>query len=167
MKFDLKPLHREAVHGALEKAERYRLLGEPWEAESICRDVLAVEPDHPQALVLLLLSLTDQFRDELGENVTAARAIVPRLATEYQRCYYAGIISERRGKSLLVRAGPGTGPMVYDWLREAMDWYDRAERLRPPGNDEAILRWNTCARLIMKHPHLRPAEEERAVTMLE
>ena len=165
--FELKKLSRSGIEAALTKVERYRLLGEPWEAESICRDVLAVEPDHPQALVLLLLSLTDQFRDELGENVTAARAIVPRLATEYQRCYYAGIISERRGKVGLVRAGPGAGPMVHDWLREAMDWYEKAERLRPPDNDEAILRWNTCARLIMKHPHLRPAEEERAVTMLE
>ena len=35
---------------ALEKALRYRLLNEPVEAESICRDVLEVDPDNQAAL---------------------------------------------------------------------------------------------------------------------
>jgi len=29
--------------------------------------------------------------------------------------------------------------------------YAEAERLRPPGNDDAILRWNTCARILARH----------------
>jgi len=32
-----------------------------------------------------------------------------------------------------------------------MRWYERAEGMRPSGNDEAILRWNTCARLLGRH----------------
>ena len=59
--FTLKPIDPAAVPAALQQAERYRLLNEPEEAESICLDVLAVEPDNQQALVMLLLSLTDQF----------------------------------------------------------------------------------------------------------
>jgi len=45
----------------LTKAERYRLLNEPEEAESICRDILDVDPTHEAALVNFLLALTDQF----------------------------------------------------------------------------------------------------------
>ncbi len=165
--FQLKQLSKNGVAAALEKVERYRLLGEPWEAESICRDVLAVEPEHQRALVLLLLSLTDQFRFGLGGAVAEAQELLRRLTSEYQRHYYAGIICERRGKRLLEQAAPGTGPMTYDWLRQAMAWYEQAEPLRPPGNDEAILRWNTCARLIDRHEHLKPADEEPAAPFLE
>ena len=38
-----------------------------------------------------------------------------------------------------------------------MEWYEKAESLRPPGNDEAILRWNTCARILARHPEVAPA----------
>ena len=59
--FELKTLSKSAVPAALAQAERYRLLNEPAEAESICLDVLRVEPDNQDALVTLVLSLTDQF----------------------------------------------------------------------------------------------------------
>src|SRR3972149_1640720 len=97
----------------------------------------------------------------------AARERLPRLDSEYDRCYYEGIIFERRGKALLNQGGPGSGPMVYDQLRRAMEGYEKAEPLRPSGNDAAILRWNTCARVIMAHDHVRPGVEEPAQTMLE
>ena len=42
--FELKPLSQKPLPAALAKAERYRLLNEPSEAESICQDILAVEP---------------------------------------------------------------------------------------------------------------------------
>jgi hypothetical protein len=47
-----------------------------------------------------------------------------------------------------------------------MTWYERAEAMRPPGNDDAILRWNACARLIMRDQHLVPAVEERSEPLL-
>ena len=51
--------------------------------------------------------------------------------------------------------------MAYDAFREAMEHYEQAERLAPEGNDEARLRWNTCARILNQTPHLVPRPEER------
>jgi hypothetical protein len=159
--YQLKPLSRDAIQAAVTKAERYRFLNEPAEAESICRDVLDVDANHQQALVVLLLALTDQFGEHTSGAAQEADAILGRLAGEYDRAYYSGIVRERRAKALLDRGGPGAGSSVYEWLREAMNWYERAEALRPAGNDDAILRWNTCARILMRHPHLEQADEER------
>lgn len=165
--FELKPLSPQGVEAALRKAEHYRLLNEPWQAESICLDILEVEAEHQQALVVLLLALTDQFGSERNAGVAEARELLPRIKDEYKRAYYAGIICERRASALLERGTSGTGPIAYDWLRQAMSWYEQAERIRPDGNDDAVLRWNTCARAIMKHDHVRPAEHEPAGMLLE
>jgi tetratricopeptide (TPR) repeat protein len=146
MKFELKILSREAVARSLEKAERYRLLNEPREAESICLDVLEREPDNQEVLKTLLLALTDQFgREESQLTIEEARKIVPRLRDEYDRAYYTGIIWERLAKAQLRDSG-----RAFERLREAMSWFEKAEAIRPPGNDDSILRWNTCARLIMR-----------------
>ena len=156
--FDLKPISPEAIPVALEKAERYRLLNEPWQAESICRDILRIDPEHDLALVMLLLALTDQF----GKGVTAAQAreVLVRLKGGYERAYYAGIISERWAEALIRKGSPGVGFIAYETLREAMGHYERAEDLRPEGNDDALLRWNTCARILMRNKDLRPRGEE-------
>ena len=165
--FELKSLSQEGVDKALSKVERYRLLNEPWEAESICLDVLKADPENQHALVSLLLSLTDQLGLETGDPLTRAQELIPRLDSEYKQAYYSGIICERRAKSLLRHDAAGAGPVIFDWLRRAMDWYDKAETLRPPNNEDAIIRWNTCARIIMRHEHLRPASAEPQETMLE
>jgi hypothetical protein len=163
----LKPLSKESLPRAIEKAERYRLLNEAREAESICLDVLNVEPQNQQALVLLLLALTDQFgRGEAGA-VQKARDVLPRLDNEYERAYYAGIICERQAKAHLNRSGPGSGFAAYEWFREAMDWYEKAEKLRPAGNDDALLRWNTCARTLQRRPELEPMPEQPFEPFLE
>jgi tetratricopeptide (TPR) repeat protein len=149
--FELKPLDQNAIPKALDKAERYRLLNEPEEAESICLDVLAIDPDNQKALVMLLLALTDQFRHDCAGCYERAQALLPQIEDEYERCYYAGLIRERRGSAQLDRGGPGAGSIAFAWLQQAMEWYEKAEAIRPAGNDDAILRWNTCARIIMKH----------------
>jgi len=164
---ELKKLSPEGVERALEKVERYRLLNEPWEAESICRDVLAADPENEEALISLLLAQTDQLQHRGGPSVDEIRQLLDRMPGEYERAYYAGIICERKGTSLLKRASAGSGPLVYDWLRKAMGYYEDAEELRPPGNDDALVRWNTCARLIDRHEHLRAVATERRVTFLE
>jgi hypothetical protein len=156
--FELKRLHGDAVQEALEKAERYRLLNEPNEAESICLDVLEVDPENQKALVTLLLALTDEFHS--GGAVEQARAVIPRLRDEYDRHYYSGIICERRAKVLMKSDTAASRFFAYDWFREAMQWFEKAEALRPPANDDAILRWNTCARILMRNPDLRPTIEE-------
>jgi len=156
---ELKSLHRDAIPSALAKAERYRLLHEPWQSESICQDVLRVDPENQIALVTLLLALTDQFGQAF--KVQEAKEVVPRLKDEYERFYYSGIISERRAQALLHQSRHASGSAIYDWLREAMEFYEKAEAVRPPANDDALLRWNTCARLLMRNPHLKPGPRER------
>jgi len=80
---------------------------------------------------------------------------------------YTGIASGRSGQALLHRGGMGSGGMAYDALRDAMSWYERAEAIRPAGNDDAILRWNTCARLISGNSHLVPHTETAYEPALE
>jgi hypothetical protein len=155
---NLKPISKEGIALALQKAERYRLLNDSTAAESICLDVLEVDPGNQQALVMLLLSITDQFGDDLGEGVRRAREVLPKLRDEYKRAYYAGIICERRAKAQLRQSGPSAERIAHDWLREAMVWYERAERLRPSDNDEALLRWNTCVRILSRNERMKPHE---------
>jgi hypothetical protein len=160
--FELKPITRDGVAAALQKAERYRLLNEPASAESICRDVLEIEPDNQQALIMLVLSLSDQFAtgEEMTAHVREAREILARVTDEYKRAYYNGIVCERRARAQMRLGAPGSESIAYDWFREAMEWFEKAERIRPPGNDEAILRWNTCARVLNTSEHIRPEPAE-------
>ena len=163
--FDLKTLSPDAVPRALAKAERYRLLNEPGEAESICLDVLAIDPDNQEAIATLLLALTDQFVAD-PRRVPDTWNLIARLRSDYEREYYSGIIHERRAKALLAHGTPRGGLRAYEWLREAMVRYERAEAIRPPNNDDALLRWNACARLIMQDPHLEPSTEEPSEPLL-
>ena len=165
MEFQLKTLSPEAVARALARAERYRLLNEPGEAVSICLDALEVQPDNQTAVTTLLLALTEQFDNDTA-CVAEAWKTVARLSDEYERAYYSGIVHERRAKARLRSGTPGGGPQAYQWLREAMSWYEKAEAMRPAGNDDALLRWNACARLIMRDHHLVPHTEERGEPIL-
>jgi hypothetical protein len=158
MQFDLKPISVESIPEAIAKVERYRLLNEPSLAESICLDILRVAPGHQQALISLLLARTDQFGNEM--NVAMAREVLSQIKGDYERAYYAGIISERNAHAHLHQGGPGSASVAYYALREAMEHFERAEALRPSGNDDAILRWNTCARVIMRNPAIRPLPYE-------
>jgi hypothetical protein len=164
--FQLKSLSMEGIAAALDKAERYRLLNEPREAESICLDVLEIDPENQRALVILLLSITDQFGRRDRDEARQARELLPRLRDEYDRTYYAGIIFERQAKTILKRGTPGGGSQAYDWFRNAMDLFEKAESIRPPGNDDALLRWNTCARTIMRYK-LTPRQEDYVEPFLE
>jgi len=162
--FELRPLSSAAIPAALAKAERYRLLNEPGEAVSICLDALRVQPDNQAALTTMLLALTEQF-DHDASCVAEAWEIVARLSDEYERTYYSGLVQERRAKAQLRHATPGCGPRAYEWLREAMNWYEKAEAIRPAANDDALLRWNACARLIMRDHHLVPLDDTRGEPM--
>lgn len=167
MNFQPKPISKEGIPAALQKAERYRIINDPTSAESICLDVLAISPGNQPALVILLLAITDQFGGAPTEGVRRAQAILPQLDDQYKRAYYAGIICERCAKAQIRSGAPRSGEMAYDWLRQAMGWYEKAESQRPAGNDEAILRWNTCIRLLSRNPHLKPGDEEPVALSLE
>jgi hypothetical protein len=165
--FELKKLTADGIADAIKKAERYRLLNEPRQAESICLDVLEVVPDDQRTLIVLLLARTDQFKRLNGSRVEDVRSLLPRLEDEYSRHYYAGIICERWAKAELTRNRMGSGPIVYQWLREAMEHYEDAEKLRRPGNDDPVLRWNSCARVINTHEQVKPAADEDFHPLLE
>ena len=149
--FELKSLHKEAVGAALEKAKHYRLLNEPGAAESICLDILEIEPDNQDALVTLVLAMSDRFSKDYAVGDAQIQEYLARIADEYERTYYTGIIYERRAKAVLSKNNPGSDSTAYEFFRQAMNWFERAEAIRPQGNDDAILRWNGCARIIVRN----------------
>ncbi len=163
---ELKPLSHQAVAAALEKADHYRLLNEPVQAESICLDVLEVEPDNQRALVTMVLSLTDQFGDSIPRAFREVKELVPRLADDYTRAYYKGIVCERRARAHLNGGGMGSGYMAYDWFRQAMESYQEAFDHAPEGNEDAVLRWNVCARVINRNPDVAPEPDSVGVPHL-
>ena len=165
--FDLKPLSPQAITAALERVERYRLLNEPADAESICRDILQVDPDNQQAIAQFILSLTDRFIVGLADRYQEAQAAAARLREAYERAYYAGIICERRAKAHYEKGSPQAGHVAYEWLRRAMENYEQAEELRPEDNDDSLLRWNCCARIIMENPDVEADETTPAPLQLE
>jgi len=158
-RFELKRISADAIGRSVERAEHYRLLNDPEQAESICLDVLAVDDRNEPARVQLILSLTDQFRGGGGTHaVRRANEQVAKLAGEYARAYYAGLVAERQGRAHLLRGGMAR-TFAYEGLDEAMQHYEQAEALKPPGVDDAILRWNACARTIERE-RLQPRREE-------
>ena len=158
-KYEIKPISRDAIPRAIQKAERYRLLNQSWAAESICLDILEVDPENQQVLVMLVLALTDLQSGVAASGVKRAKEYLARITDPYQRTYYSGMVAERRGQALLSQGGMGSGSMAYESLREAMQLYEKAEAIRPAGNDDAILRWNTCARVLSGNSHLAPAAD--------
>ncbi len=165
--YQLKSISKAGIPDALQKAERYRLLNQPRMAESICLDILEVEPDNHGAVVTMLLAITDQFgRNDTAARATKARQLLPLIGNEYEQHYFSGIISERQGSAILNAGKTLSYQTAYEWLAEAMQHYEKAEAIRPSGNDDAILRWNTCARRIMSH-QLQPRQELYEEPMLE
>lgn len=149
--FKLKPLSPEGIEAALGKAEHYRLLNQPRLSESICLDVLAIEPQNQRALRVLLLSLTDQFQSST-KTAKQAREVANSLKDEYERLYYTGIIFERLGNASLNSGIHGSDFDAYEWYMEAMEYYEKADSINKDSkNDDPILRWNTCARIIMQY----------------
>jgi hypothetical protein len=164
MHFELKPISVQSIPQALEKVERYRLLNEPVLAESICLDVLAIVPEHQQALISLLLARTDQFHSHAQPR--APQEVLAQIQGEYEQAYYAGVIWERLGNARIRHGDPGTRTSAYHALRDAMRHYEKAMNFASPGNDDAILRWNTCARMIMQNPDIQPLSENDPQTWL-
>jgi hypothetical protein len=164
-RFEIKPIRRESVPHSLEMARRYRLLNEPMQAESICLDILALEPDNEAARVELVLTMSDQFA---GTRKSPRRADImahiDKLSNEYDRHYYRGLVCEREGLGFLQRGHAAT--FAYDGLRDAMECYEQAEKVRPPGNDDAILRWNACVRAIQRE-QLKPPVQYKHELPLE
>jgi len=158
-KHKIKKIIATSIPAALEKAQQYRALGQAFEAESICLDILICDPKVDEATILLLLSLTDQFEQGPADLQSRALSLLPKLKDDYERYYYEGIICERQCKALLHKSGLRSRHHAYDFLLRAMNCYAEAESLRPENNDETLLRWNTCVRLFTRYPYLEPAQD--------
>jgi hypothetical protein len=145
---ELRPISADGVRHALEKAERYRLLNDPAQADSIYRDILAIDPHNQAALRGLVLALTDQLGGERGQLADReAKELIKGFDDEYDRAYYMGIVLERETRAYLqrktaVRSG------AYHGFREAMAYYEKAAHLRAEDDVDAVLRWNSCVRAI-------------------
>ncbi len=155
---ELKPLSKDSIDHAVARAKHYRLLNQPWQAESICKDILNIESDHQEAILILILSITDQFETTRRFD-SEVKELCDKLDTEYARQYYRGIASERSGKAALKRNTPRAKYIAYDFYRKALDHYESAESIHPEGDEDTVLRWNSCVRAI-QHFKLEPAPNE-------
>jgi tetratricopeptide (TPR) repeat protein len=160
MTYELKRISSAGIAEAIAKVELYRSLNEPEEAESICRDILAVEPEHQLALRLLGLALTDQFTGTSSDRDREAEQSFQQLKDRYERLYYTGIAYERRAKAQLRTGRPPY--TVLPLFENAMRSFEEAEKIRPEGNDDTILRWNRCVRLLQTASYAWEHEEEFA-----
>jgi tetratricopeptide (TPR) repeat protein len=146
MDYQLKRISMAGISEAIAKAELYRTLNEPEEAESICRDILAIDPRHQLALRVLGLALTDQFSGGGADRYRETEDIFQQLTDPYERLYYTGILHERRAKAQLKA---GHLPLsLLALFEQALHTFEEAQKIRPAGNDDAILRWNRCVRLL-------------------
>ena len=161
MELKLHNIHLDAIESALVKARQYRSLLEPEIAESICLDILNVEPENQDALVVYILGLTDQLHHtEKQSQIKVIQTTIARLSSDYERHYYSGILSERRARFLISQ--PMSHTFAYDYFVEAMGHYQQAEQLSPEHNDDAILRQNSCTRTIQKEK-LKPRQDSEDI----
>lgn len=164
---DLKTISKVAIPGALEKARHYRLLNQPWQAESICRDILSTEPDNQQVIYTLILAMTDQFEGKFKRKLSQAVEEVNKLTDEYNIEYCSGLIYERQGTAAFKRKTPRAGYIAYEYLVRAMEHYENAEKIRPSSNDESILRWNACVRFLNQNKLKSSPEESGSQPFLD
>ena len=156
MDLKLKTISKAGIAEAIAKAELYRYLNEPEEAESICRDILAADAKHMLGLRTLGLAITDQFTGGPNDRYAEVERIFESLADAYERSYYLGILCERRVKAQL-RAGRAPHTLL-PLMEKALQYFGEAEKIHPPGNDDAILRWNRCVRLLQSQPDFEAEE---------
>jgi tetratricopeptide (TPR) repeat protein len=153
MGFELKRLPRTSLDAAVAKAEHYRDLNQPEEAESICRDVLDLDPNHAKAWKLLGLSLTDRFASGQVGLLEQAMEAFERLTDPYERAYHLGVGWERAAKAHLERGEAHSAVTAFE---HALGLFEKAEQMHPDLPDP-VLRWNRCVRLLSTHPSLRAA----------
>ena len=153
MGFELKRLPRASVDAAIAKAEHYRDLNQPEEAESICLDVLDLEPGHVKAWKLLGLAITDRFPSGQVGLLEQAIHAFEKLPDPYERTYHLGVAWERAAKAHVEKNESHSAVASFE---HALALFEKAEHMRPDLPDP-ILRWNRCVRLLISHPPLRAA----------
>lgn len=158
MELTLKKISQSGIAEAISKAQLYRYLNEPEETESICKDILAVDPENQMALRTLGLAITDQFSGQSSDRYTEAEHVFGRLTDPYESHYYMGLLHERRAKAQMRAGCPPR--LLTEQFKEAMLHFEQAEKMRPPENDDALLRWNRCVRLLEALPRVERQQQE-------
>jgi tetratricopeptide (TPR) repeat protein len=159
MRYELRRLSPTALEGAIAKAEHYRDLNQPDEAESICRDVLDVDPKHQLALRTLGLALTDRLPRDRHHVFDEAVATFKQLTSAYEQAYYLGIAWERLAK---VQLEHDEARNAISSFEKALALFDQAAALGPEGAPDPVLRWNRCVRALEAHPEIVAAQKPRA-----
>ncbi len=162
----LKPLSSNSIPKALVRAKHYRLLNEPWQAESICRDILSVDSNNQKAILYLILAITDQFGSKNSPSYHEALRLCGDLQSPYEQYYYRGIINERLGKNALKKITPRAKYIAFEYYNKAMARFEEAEKIKPEGNEDSVLRWNACVRAIDEFS-LEAAPRDETPTFLE
>ena len=104
---------------------------------------------------------------KMNDKFSQARETLSKLGDAYHQAYYDGIIAERRAKVALGQNAPSSGYVAHGWFVDAMELFEKAIEPRPAGNDDPILRWNTCARIMNRNPAVKPAPLDSVPDMLE
>ena len=151
MGWELKRLADKNLGAAIVLAAHYRNLNEPEQAESICRDVLAVAPENVDALRTLGLALTDRFPTCWMTLFDEACATFRKLPSDYERTYYLGIAWERYA---LAQAAGGRSRNAINAFEDAMDLFEKAQELAVKDDPSPILHYNRCVRAVTNSPEL-------------
>lgn len=163
---ELRQISKSSIPHALQKAERYRFINDPGQAESICLDILDIDPENHEARLILILSLTDQLTYRLDAHADA-KALIEALEDPYERLYYLGVLRERRARVHYRARTAGSGFVAYEWFMRALDTYAEAIELRPEGNDDSLYRWNAIARTLNRSNYLQPAPHDPTPLLME
>ncbi|MCH2169780.1 hypothetical protein MK489_03265 [Myxococcota bacterium] len=156
---EIKTLGADQISTALALAERCRSGGQAETAESICTDILEVDPDNTRAIELLLWARVDLLGEGRHGGVERAQEALALVKSDFDRRYLEGVICERQARFLIGKRGRHSSRVAYDWFRHAMDAFEEASRIEP-GRPEASLRWNACLRSIERDRHCAPAIDE-------
>ncbi|EMR12063.1 hypothetical protein MPL1_12381 [Methylophaga lonarensis MPL] len=163
MDLSLHDIHADSIELALDKARQYRSLLEPEIAESICLDVLHIEPENQSALRIYILALTDQISISGSQSpFQELELAIARLKSDYDQIYFTGLFHERRARFMMTQ--PMSRAFAYDFFIKALQCYQQAEAIRPEHNDEATLRWNSCIRTIQREK-LKPVSDSGDVLL--
>ncbi|MEO8649509.1 MAG: hypothetical protein ABI539_10115, partial [Acidobacteriota bacterium] len=92
-------------------------------------------------------AMSDRFGKDYAVGDTHINDFLVKLVDPYEKTYYTGIVYERRAKAVLNSGGVN----AYELFVQAMNWFEKAEAIKPSGNDDAVLRWNGCARIINRN----------------
>jgi len=163
---ELKKITTKSIPHALKKAERYQLIEDPGQAESICLDILEVDPGNHEARIMLILALSDQLKYRM-EAFPEAKTLIADLEDPYERAYYTGVLRERRARVHYRSGATGSYFVAYEWFTRALQAYAEAEALRPEDNEDVLFRWNAVARTLNRSKSLQPAPHDPTPLQME